>query len=168
MLYQTPATRLRAGRLLPFVVSKGDEMSLADDTKLRLLLARVRELPPMTPDERVEQGFSFAYGNLACTTNHKPNRAAFRTLALEEGWTEERFNTWASDKEWWMGKMLMQVPIRSEATLMQLRARRVAEQDEHGLVLPAEGYTCDECGVKPTCVFVFDPYNTNGDCLAEK
>lgn len=29
-------------------------------------------------------------------------------------------------------------------------------------------FTCDECGARYTCIFVFDPYNTNDDCLAEK
>lgn len=29
-------------------------------------------------------------------------------------------------------------------------------------------FSCDECGASKTCEFAFDPYNTNGDCLAEK
>lgn len=29
-------------------------------------------------------------------------------------------------------------------------------------------YTCDKCDVKDTCEFVFDSYNTNGDCIAER
>lgn len=31
-----------------------------------------------------------------------------------------------------------------------------------------EEFTCDECGAAPTCPYAFDPYNTDGDCLAEK
>jgi len=28
--------------------------------------------------------------------------------------------------------------------------------------------TCTDCDAKETCPFAFDPYNTHGDCLAEK
>ncbi len=29
-------------------------------------------------------------------------------------------------------------------------------------------FTCDDCRDRRTCEWAFDPYNTNGDCLAEK
>lgn len=29
-------------------------------------------------------------------------------------------------------------------------------------------FTCDRCSDNLTCQFSLDPYNTNGDCLAEK
>lgn len=29
-------------------------------------------------------------------------------------------------------------------------------------------YTCDNCTQAPVCHFTYDPYNTDGDCLAEK
>lgn len=29
-------------------------------------------------------------------------------------------------------------------------------------------FTCDDCPAKTTCEWVYDPYNTDGDCLAEK
>jgi hypothetical protein len=29
-------------------------------------------------------------------------------------------------------------------------------------------FTCDECDQRHVCPFVYDPYNTDGDCLAEK
>jgi hypothetical protein len=29
-------------------------------------------------------------------------------------------------------------------------------------------FTCDECPAKKTCKWAFDPYNEDGDCLAEK
>lgn len=55
----------------------------------------------MTEREREEQRLDFAYGSLACSTNHKPSRKAFRVVALEErGWTEEEFERWASEREW--------------------------------------------------------------------
>ena len=28
--------------------------------------------------------------------------------------------------------------------------------------------TCNDCSDKETCIYAFDLYNTNGDCLAEK
>lgn len=29
-------------------------------------------------------------------------------------------------------------------------------------------FTCDGCDARYSCPLVFDPYNTNGDCLMEK
>ena len=29
-------------------------------------------------------------------------------------------------------------------------------------------FTCDECESRFTCTYVFDPYNTDGDCLLNK
>lgn len=29
-------------------------------------------------------------------------------------------------------------------------------------------FTCDDCPARKECIFVYDPYNTSGDCLAEK
>lgn len=31
-----------------------------------------------------------------------------------------------------------------------------------------KSYTCTKCDVRDKCLFAFDPYNTNGDCLATK
>lgn len=31
-----------------------------------------------------------------------------------------------------------------------------------------EELTCHKCAEKNTCKYAYDPYNTNGDCLAEK
>lgn len=60
------------------------------------LLELVRALPEPTPREREQQALSFAYGNLAASTNHKPSRAAFAKLASERyGWSE-----WAADLTW--------------------------------------------------------------------
>lgn len=28
--------------------------------------------------------------------------------------------------------------------------------------------TCEECPLRRTCVYAFDPYNTDGDCLLDK
>ena len=60
----------------------------------------VRVAPSPTPEELEAQRFDFAYGNLAASTNHRPSRAAFFQLALERGWTTERFEAFAKDKEW--------------------------------------------------------------------
>jgi hypothetical protein len=31
-----------------------------------------------------------------------------------------------------------------------------------------EDFSCNECGAKDHCIYAWDLYNTNGDCLAEK
>lgn len=33
---------------------------------------------------------------------------------------------------------------------------------------PDTVYTCDDCGAAPHCTLAFEPYNTDGDCLADK
>lgn len=65
------------------------------------LMEHARSLPPMTERQKREQRLDFAYGNLACTTNHKPSLKAFIALAKQEGWTEAEFYAWAKDREWW-------------------------------------------------------------------
>jgi hypothetical protein len=35
-------------------------------------------------------------------------------------------------------------------------------------VILTKGMTCDTCQDNDTCKFAFDPYNTEGDCLALK
>jgi hypothetical protein len=54
----------------------------------------------LTADERTIQRLNFAYGNLACSTNHKPSRDAFKKLAQEQGWSETRFDLWAEGRTW--------------------------------------------------------------------
>ncbi len=40
---------------------------------------------------------------------------------------------------------------------------------DHGLEPIADfKLTCDDCEFRFTCEFAGDPYNTDGDCLAEK
>lgn len=46
------------------------------------------------------QAIDWAYGNLACSTNHKPVRECFLKLALERGVSQGEFDRWAADKEW--------------------------------------------------------------------
>ena len=50
------------------------------------LLALIRGAPSPTPEQLEEQRFDFAYGNLAASTNHKPSRAAFESMAKDRGW----------------------------------------------------------------------------------
>lgn len=58
---------------------------------------------------------------------------------------------------------------RTSADLVQLRAKSLAFAADSGWPLPAGVvFTCDDCASAPECEFVFDPYNTDGDCLAEK
>lgn len=50
---------------------------------------------------------------------------------------------------------------RTNDELAKRRAATVEAWGEHN-------FTCDNCLDKWTCDFSFDPYNTDGDCLAEK
>ena len=43
---------------------------------------------------------SFSYGNLMCSTRHRPRRAAFAVVAERRGWTKEQFDAWARDRVW--------------------------------------------------------------------
>ena len=139
-------------------------MSRSPQDEYARLKAIVAELPPMTSRERAEQRLDFAYGQLAASTRHKPQREAFKTIALEDGWTAEQFKAWADQHAWWHGSMRTEVPARTPARLAGLRvhSNELNGGEPHG------GYTCDACGARFTCAFVFDGYNTNGDCLAEK
>lgn len=70
--------------------------------ELRRLVELAKMLPPPSKDEKAEMELSFCWGNLALTENHRPNRKAFQTIAMDRyGWSEVRFNRWADDKEWW-------------------------------------------------------------------
>lgn len=64
------------------------------------LLALIRNAPSPTPEQLEKQRFDFAYGNLAASTNHKPSRAAFESMAKDRGWTVEQFNKWAEERKW--------------------------------------------------------------------
>lgn len=62
-----------------------------------------------------------------------------------------------------------EVPLTKE----ELAAERKRTQDSirkvyHRAIDVPDSFTCDECGFAPKCTLVFDLYNTNGDCLAEK
>ena len=56
--------------------------------------------------------------------------------------------------------IMRQTPMTPEE-MKALRDRMAAEHD-------ITVFTCDECGAAARCELSFDPYNTNGDCLAEK
>jgi hypothetical protein len=70
---------------------------MKDDQELAALMASLR---PMTEEEAFAQKLDFVYGNLACTTNHKPSRAVFAKIAREHGWTHEQFEKWAEKRKW--------------------------------------------------------------------
>lgn len=62
-------------------------------------------------------------------------------------------------------------PPLSEDQVVALRGIVVdlykALNGEKAIVLGG-GYTCDGCAARFTCPYLFDDYNTDGDCLAEK
>lgn len=80
------------------VATVADALSLEDEYMKLKELARLA--PEPTAEQREFQRFDFAYGNLACSTNHKPSREAFRNLALERGWSKDQFEKWAEEREW--------------------------------------------------------------------
>lgn len=51
--------------------------------------------------------------------------------------------------------------MSSPTQLAELRAYVAREFGGHD-------FTCDDCGARFSCPYAFDPYNTAGDCLAEK
>ena len=55
----------------------------------------------MTPEEKQLQGLDFAYGNLACSSSHKPQREAFQKVASGKI-PDKAFDAWAADKTWWL------------------------------------------------------------------
>jgi hypothetical protein len=50
--------------------------------------------------------------------------------------------------------------------LATVRALAIKQQAPH--TNARTKFTCDECPSAPTCDYVFDAYNTGGDCLAAK
>lgn len=69
-------------------------------TDIDELLEQARTVE-VTPREREEQALSFAYGNLAMSTNHLPTRSVFNKLALQRGWTQAEFDAWADARHAW-------------------------------------------------------------------
>lgn len=55
---------------------------------------------------------------------------------------------------------------RTDEEVATLRAAVMREYAD--LDLEIDAFTCDECPAKNTCEWVFDLYNTDDDCLAEK
>jgi predicted HAD superfamily Cof-like phosphohydrolase len=64
-----------------------------------VLLEQVRTIH-MSDRDRLMQALDFSYGQLACTTNHKPSRWAFWMIASNRGIGVDEFEKWAKDKEW--------------------------------------------------------------------
>lgn len=56
--------------------------------------------------------------------------------------------------------------IKTQEQLDKLRKKMIALSAGTGEQISE--FTCDDCDVKERCQFVFDLYNTDGDCLAMK
>lgn len=67
------------------------------DSELAELLALTKDIP-VTEDDRKLQRLDFAYGNLAASTRHRPQRAAFASVADEMGISGDVFEAWAKGK----------------------------------------------------------------------
>lgn len=68
---------------------------------LRVALARTVPVGQLSREERALQALSYAYGNLAASTRHKPARAPFKKVALERGLSTAAFDLWADQRRWW-------------------------------------------------------------------
>lgn len=51
--------------------------------------------------------------------------------------------------------------------LRRMRAVSIARELHEGRAAPNK-FTCDDCGSRFNCDLVFDGYNTDGDCIADK
>jgi len=56
--------------------------------------------------------------------------------------------------------------VRSEQELQKLREEMVRELMRMGIRFSF--ITCDRCPQRHTCPYAYDPYNIDGECLAEK
>lgn len=74
------------------------------------------------------QAIDFAYGNLVASTNHKPDREAFRALWMARHLPEAEFDAWASARTW-CERDAIAPPASSEVdtALEELRASLPAE-----------------------------------------
>lgn len=60
---------------------------------------------------------------------------------------------------------------RDPITPEQLAREREASVQHLGLLMQTMGpfkFTCDTCSHAPLCLYAFDAYNVDGDCLASK
>lgn len=64
-----------------------------------------------------------------------------------------------------LDELTRSIPL-SQTELADERERMVAIYAGEGIEV--DNFTCDECGLRFSCLLAFDAYNTDGDCLAEK
>ena len=57
-------------------------------------------------------------------------------------------------------------PEATDEQLAEFRAWMLKAPDSSGE--PNGGFTCDECPLRRKCTWVFDSYNTDGDCIVDK
>lgn len=57
--------------------------------------------------------------------------------------------------------------VLSKEELSKKRTAALQMSKQHYQMTP-DSFTCDSCSYADRCRFVFDLYNTNGDCLREK
>jgi hypothetical protein len=120
------------------------------DELLRNATEMWEKLPPEDREKRRrDQLLSFAYGNLACSSNHKPQRAAFQTVALARGFTEAEFDAWADVRHWWNAAgaqvtfqcCMCRTFFESEWTDEEARA----EAEGKGIDPDESGVVCTDC-----------------------
>lgn len=94
-------------------------------------------------------------------------------------WSEElRWFRWHRAKPKWLAERVELAQAQEQATstfrgpeatdeqLAEFRAWMLKAPDSAGE--PKGGFTCDECPLRRKCTWVFDSYNTDGDCIVAK
>lgn len=103
--YKNPDGSIRRELRLPESVFKPEALTdpIVEDESaaLTFLLEQAKNIPPPTERHRQAQALSFAYGNLALSTNHQPSYEAFEKLAADRyGWTKDEFAIFAATRKW--------------------------------------------------------------------
>lgn len=68
-------------------------------------------------------------------------------------------------------KHLQPDPNRRKVALSTCQITKASEDVKHALDEMLHTYkyiTCDNCDINAVCIYAFDPYNTDGDCLGMK
>jgi MoaA/NifB/PqqE/SkfB family radical SAM enzyme len=55
-----------------------------------------------------------------------------------------------------------------DPSAQELRPEVQKARDEVAALFEIDKFTCDDCPRKNECMWAFDAYNTDGDCLADK
>ena len=87
----------------------------------------------------------------------------FRWQRAKPGWLAERVELTHAQEQ---AASTFRGPEATDEQLAEFRAWLLKAPDSSGE--PNGGFTCDECPLRRRCEWVFDSYNTDGDCIVDK